>query len=460
MKRTIISPKSLLAFAALACAAVTSAALSGCGYGQAQSPPPPNMTPVVEVAVPITQVVTDFEEFTGRTDAVESVNVVARATGYLAAVHFHEGAIVKKGQLLFDIDAKPYQALFDQAQGQVDLMKAQVKQAVSDNDRAKELSKTEGAISRQDIDKYLHTMEQMQAALKAAKATLETARINLGYCQVTSPIDGRISRFFITPGNMVTQDQTLLTNVVSLDPIYAYFDIDERTYAQIQQLKREGKMVSMHDKPPVSIGLASEEGFPHSGYIDFFDNRVDSGTGTMRARGLFANHDYILTPGLFARVQLPVSEPHQAILVPEKALLTDQGRRYLYVVSPQPVLDSKGNPERGLDGKTKMQEVAGYRQVTLGPLQGEMRVINKGLKAGERVVVSGLQRIMKDGTPVNPKLVPAIEEKAEGKVAGKKDAEKKDAAEKEPAKKDTTKDETKQSDQKPEKAMAPAKPAK
>ena len=260
------------------------------GCGGITLPSADTTPPVVTISQPLTRNVTDYIDYTGRTDAVNSVDIRPRVTGYLVKMPFTEGSEVKKNDLLFEIDPRPYQALLDQAEGQVALNNARLKLAKADNARAKEINKTPGAISTQDLDTYQAKEEEAMAELAASTANLETYKLNREFCEVTSPIDGEVSRYFFTLGNLANQDTTLLTTVVSLDPIYAYFDVDERTLLEIRNAINTGKLELLGPgEIPVMMGLQGEDGYPHKGVVNFVNNRVDPFTGTITLRGLFAN---------------------------------------------------------------------------------------------------------------------------------------------------------------------------
>jgi multidrug efflux system membrane fusion protein len=315
--------------------------------------------PRVRVSRPLIRSVTDYAYFTGRTDAIESVNVQARVTGYLVSIDFQPGARVEQGQRLFLIDPRPYQAALDRTIGQVNLAKARLELAIADYARALEVAKTPGAISQQDIDKYAAQKNEAQAAVAAAKANSESARLNLEFTRIMSPVEGIVGRNLLTIGNLITQDETLLTTVVSQDPIYAYFDIDEHTMLRVERLIREGKIATIREKRaiPVEMGLADEsEEYPHDGVVDFVNNRIDPATGTLQIRGVFSNPSLntrnlrLLKPGMFVRIRLPTGGPHRAIVVPQAAICSDQGKKYLLAVH---------------DG------VVEYRPVTLGAQQPE-----------------------------------------------------------------------------------------
>jgi RND family efflux transporter MFP subunit len=349
---------------------------------------PPAAPTVVVVSYPLERNVTDYADFTGRTEAVKSVEIRARVDGYLVSMPFKEGADVKAGDLLFEIDPRPYQATYDQAVAQLALAEARTKQANADFARANSLSRTPGAISQQDIDRYAALQGEAVAQEQAARASAESARLNLQFTKVMSPIDGTVSRYYVTEGNLVQSGAmgggTLLTRVVSNNPMYVTFNVDEQTLLHARQLIREGKAKSARDvEIPVWLGLSNEDGFPHQGIINFVDNQVDPRTGTLMVRGVFPNEERVLSPGLMARVRVPIGEPHPALLVTDRAVESDQGQKILYVVNEKNEVMS--------------------RPVKLGDLHDGLRVVASGLKAGERVVVNGLQRV-RPGVVVEPKL--------------------------------------------------------
>jgi membrane fusion protein, multidrug efflux system len=340
----------------------------------------PAEAPAIPISLPIERQVTDYVDFTGRIESPQAVSIVPRVTGYLAATNFKEGAEVQKGDVLFEIDPRPYQAQYDQAEGQVLLNEAHVKEAKADNARAKELAKTPGAISKQDLDRYQAAEEEAIAAVQAAKASLEVYNLNLGFCKVTSPITGQISRYFLTPGNLVNQDQTQLTTLVTVDPMYVYFDIDENTVLRIRRAVNEGKIQRYQQgELPVFIGLEGENGFPHEGIVNFVNNQVNAGTGSITVRGTIQNPKpekgvRLLSPGMFVRVRLPMGMPHDALLVVDRAIGSDQGMKYVYVVD---------------DKNTVLQQ-----RIETGALQPDgLRVIDSGLKPDQWVVVGGIQQV-------------------------------------------------------------------
>lgn len=363
-----------------------SATILGCGRHPPPSPPA-NSAPEVIVSRPVVKEITDYEDFTGRTEAMKSVEVRARVTGYLDKVLFKEGTEVKQGTPLFAIDPRPYQAMLHSAEGTLAQNKATLDLARTEFARAKQLL-TKDAIAKSDYDQAKSAVDVAEAKVESGEAAVETAKLNLEFCLISAPIDGRISRQLIDPGNMVQADQTTLTTIVSLDPVYAYFDVDERTMLRIRRLIRAGVIKSSQEAAmPVFLGLADkeEEGqFPHEGTINFVDNRVDAMSGTLRIRGIFPNPNRILSPGLFARIRLPIGKKHPALLISEQALGTDQGQKFVYVVDDH--------------------NVVAYRRVKVGLLQDGLRVVEEGLAPDERIVVSGLQRI-RPGVTITPKMV-------------------------------------------------------
>jgi RND family efflux transporter MFP subunit len=360
-------------------AVLLAVSVAGCQREAPKAAPPP--TPTVGVSKPITREVTDYADFTGRTAAPFTVDIRARVTGYITKMPFVEGTEVKTDDLLFEIDPRPYQAQLDKALGEVTLNEAKLKLAVADNVRAKAIAAMNaGAISKQDLDKYAASEEEAAAAVAASKANLHTYEINLKFTQVTSPINGQVSRYNLTIGNLVNADSTLLTTVVSQDPMYVYFDVDEHTLLNVVRRTLATPSDPIQAKTfPVLMALADEKGFPHEGHLNFANNVVTSSTGTMTIRGEFSNPSKasgrrLLRPGMFVRVRLPLDKPKQALLVAERALSTDQGRKYLLLV----------------DENKKVE----YRRVTIGALQDDgLRVIESGLNPTDTVIVSGLQLV-------------------------------------------------------------------
>jgi RND family efflux transporter MFP subunit len=359
---------------------------AGCERSQAKpgGPPPPE-PPEVQVSLPVTREVTDYEDFPGRTEAVFDITVRARVTGYLDKAHFREGADVEKDTVLFEIDPRPYQAELARAEGAVVQAEGHLKRLEADFLRAAGLF-SRGAVGREEYDRIAGDRTEAAGALAVARAARDSAALNVGFTKVRAPVAGRVGRRFLDPGNLVKADDTALATVVSLDPIYASFDLDERTTLRLQRLAREGRVQLSPGAgaAPVLLGLADEEGYPRRGTINFADNRVDPDTGTWRLRGLFVNPDRLLAPGLFVRVRLPVGAPYRALLVAEQALSTDQGQKSVFVVGDGGLVAS--------------------RRVKVGRLHEGLRVITGGLEPGEKVVVSGLQQV-RHGVQVRPELV-------------------------------------------------------
>jgi RND family efflux transporter MFP subunit len=360
--------------------------LAGCVRAPSAAPKAA-LTPVT-VSRPVERDVTDYADFTGRTAAVDSVEVRARVWGYLDKVNFKEGALVKKGEVLFEIDPRLYRADLERTRGTVAQYEARVRRLERDYQRVKNL-RARGAVGQEEYDRYEGDYREAVASLDVARANRDLAELNLAYTGVTAPVSGRVSRYVVTVGNLIQSgDQnggTLLTTVVSVDPMYVYFDMDERAVLRVRELIREGKAKSSRETEwPVALGLATEEGFPHRGTINFEDNQVNPKTGTLRVRGVFPNRDEALSPGFFARVRMPIGRAHRALLVTDRAIDTDQGQKVLYVVNEK-------------------NEVVS-RPVRLGALHHGLREITEGLDAGERVIVSGLQQV-RPGVTVEPKLV-------------------------------------------------------
>ena len=349
--------------------------------------------PGVSVSQPIQRDVTDYVEFVGRTESPNSIEIRARVTGYLMGMPFREGDTVKAGDLLFQIDDRPYKAELDQAAASLEEAKAAAVKSQAFLDIGLETQKlSPGAVSQQEIVQRQGARDEANAAVKSAQASLERCQLNYDWCKVTSPIAGRVSRYYLTLGNLATQDTAVLTTIVSEDPLYVYFDIDERTALRIIRTLLPGEVDRIKNKQvPVLMGLSDEQDFPHTGYIDFANNVVNPSTGTVTVRGVFDNPlgtsgRRLLKPGMFVRVRLPIGTPYPALLVSEKALATDQGQKCVYVV----------------DAKNQVE----YRRVKVGPVQSDgLRVIEEGVKAGEWVLVSGLQ-LVRPRLEVKPEQVP------------------------------------------------------
>ena len=349
--------------------------------------------PEVTVSQPVVREVTDHVDFTGRTQAVNSVNVVARVSGYVVREPFKEGSDVKAGDLLFEIDPRPYQAQYDQALSQVDLQKAQLKLARARLERDEQVTRaTPGAVSVQKLDDDRGAVDVAMAQVKAASASLEVYKLNLNFCKVPSPIDGQAGRYYLTTGNLAIQDQTVLTTVVSLDPINVYVDADEPTVLRVRRAIAAGRIkLPVTGHIPVLMGLQDEDGFPHKGVVDFANNQVNPTTGSVLVRGIFANPllaggSRLLMPGMFTRVRLPIGQPYKALLVTERAIGSDQGLKYVYVVNARGEIENK--------------------RIETGPLESDgLRVVTKGLKADDQVVVGRLQQVH-PGVKVQIEVVP------------------------------------------------------
>jgi multidrug efflux system membrane fusion protein len=356
-------------------------ALVGCGKAANTGPPPPE----VMVAEVLQQKLIDWDEYTGRFQAIDTVEVRPRVSGYIDRVLFREGLAVKKGDTLVLIDPRPYQADFDRAQAQLALAKAQRELATLEADRVHKL-KDSGAVSQEELDERVSALHQQDASVAAAQAAYNAAALNLSFTKVEAPVDGVASRAEVTRGNLVTGGNnggTLLTTIVSTDPMYVYFEGDEHAYLRYQELARAGQRQSSRNVAnPVRVGLANEEGFPHEGHMDFVDNQLNVRTGTIRGRAVLDNKEGLFTPGMFARVQLLGIGERQAILIEERAIGTDQTQNFVLVL--------------GADNKVE------YRPVQLGRGIRGLRIVDKGLKPGETIVVNGLQRV-RPGTQVTPK---------------------------------------------------------
>jgi RND family efflux transporter MFP subunit len=366
--------------------------LTACQQQQAATPPPP--PPKVTVNQPIIRDVVESDEYTGRLEAVESVEVRARVNGYLQSLHFTDGAIVKKGTLLFVIDPRPYQAELNRAKAQLEQAIARFERTQKDFARAQQLVKSR-AMSQEEVDTRAADQREARESVQAARAAVEAARLNVEFTQVKAPISGRISRHLVTEGNLInggTAESTLLTRIVSLDPLYGYFDVDERAFLKYTRLWRNGTRPGSREvNIPVDLGLADETGFPHQGHLDFIDNRLDPNTGTMTGRAVIPNPDLTLTPGLFARIRLPGSSQYEALLLPDEAIGSDQTQRFAFVVNDQHTVE--------------------YRKVALGPMIDGLRVVRHGLKPEEWVIVNGVQRV-RTGAQVDPQQRATAEDQA------------------------------------------------
>jgi RND family efflux transporter MFP subunit len=356
----------------LAAAPVAALLVSACARNVAAQQQAAQL-PQVTVAAAVSRKVTEFDEFTGRFEAVERVEVRPRVSGYISSVNFTDGNEVKKGDVLFVIDPRPYVAERDKARAQLAQARSQLVLAKSEHERATKLL-GQHAISQEEFDTRTAGSEEAQANVEAAQAALDAAALNLEFTRVTAPISGRISRALVTSGNFVANGQTLLTTLVSLDPIYVTFDGDEQAYLKYIKVAHVSAHPGSHEPAsPVRVGLADENGFPHQGAMAFVDNALDPATGTIHSRALLENHERLFTPGLFARIRLLDNSQHDAVLVNDSAIGTDQTVRYVLVVG-------SGN---------KVE----YRPVQLGPVIDGLRVVQSGLAPGEVIVVNGLQRV-------------------------------------------------------------------
>jgi RND family efflux transporter MFP subunit len=330
----------------------------------------------VTVAAPEARAITEWDEFSGRLASPERVEIRARVSGYLDKVHFKEGTVVQAGDLLFTIDPRPYAAEASRLRAEVERTRTRVEMAQVESRNAERLRQS-SAISIEETERRLKALAETLGGLKAAEAALQSAELDLQFTEVRSPITGRISNARVTAGNLVrggTQETTLLTTVVALDPIHCYFEVDERSALKYRDLIRTGQRASALDGSiPAEMGLANQPDFPHRGVVDFVDNQLDPGTGTIRARGVFPNPDRLMAPGFFARIRIPGSGEYQALLIRDQAVGDDQGRSYVWVI--------------GADN------TASYRPVVLGPKVGGLRIVREGLQEGERVVVNGLMAV-------------------------------------------------------------------
>jgi RND family efflux transporter MFP subunit len=392
-----------LAAALLTAVAVT---LSGCETSEPDKGDPP--LPVVTVSRPVVSEVTDYFEFPGQTEAVGEVEIRARVAGYLVKINFEDGQEVHKGDILFEIDPRPYQLALERANGDLERLKALLAKAQSDVRRADSL-RPSGAISDTEYEQSVAQLKTYQASIDSAEAAVREAELNLEFTHVESPIDGRIGRRLITEGNLIqsgSNDATLLTTVVTTKPIYVYFNIEEPALLKFQnldwRLTDDGQSNQIKElQVPVEIGLQNEDGFPHRGMLDFLDNKVDRATGTIRARGVFDNREGYLTPGLFVRARVPFGKAHSATLVPERAILADQRQKYLLTVDAAHVVQR--------------------RDVKLGTLHDGLRVIESGIGPDDVVIVKGLQRA-RPGAKVNEHFPDAAPAHSASDTAGASDA--------------------------------------
>ncbi|MEN4904380.1 efflux RND transporter periplasmic adaptor subunit [Luteimonas sp. TWI1437] len=361
-------------------AAAIAVTVAGCdSRAESASPPPP---PEVGVAAVLAEPVKDWNDATGRIAAVESVELRPRVSGYVERVAYAEGDEVKQGDLLFVIDPRPYRAALQRAEAELARARAEAQLATTRHDRAQSLIEA-SAISRDDFEARSAGRAEAEAAVRAAQAAVETAKLDLAFTQVRAPVDGRAGRALLTAGNLAQADASLLTTVVSQDPVHVYFETDERTFLRHQALAREGARTA--GRNAVRVGLSDETGYPHAGTVDFLDNQVDPATGTVRARAVLPNPDRRFTPGLFARVQLEGATAREAVLIDDKAVLTDQDRKYVYVLGED--------------------NTAQRRDIVPGRMVDGLRVVDSGLAAGDRVIVNGVQKVFMPGMPVAPQAI-------------------------------------------------------
>jgi membrane fusion protein, multidrug efflux system len=371
--------------------------LTGCSQGPSEEAP--KGPPTVTVSLPLEREVTDYQDYTGRTAAVDSVQVQARVTGYLVKIYFTEGAEVEEGAVLYEIDPRPYQATVDAAKARVAANAASLELARENNTRFKKLAKDKpGAVTQVDLDQYQSQEDQAIANLDQARADLRTAELNLEWTKITAPVSGVIGNLLVTRGNLIVANQTTLTTIVRQDPMWVYFNMDEPTAMAIRELVRQGKFGPTTDvrtgveiaKIPVHLQLANEKGFPHEANMDFVNNQLDQATATLLMRAIFPNPKpatgtRLFIPYNFVRVRVPTSAPYHALLVTPEAVGTDQDLKYVLVV----------------DADNKVVRHA----VKLGSIQDGLQAITEGLDSGEHVIVKGLQRAQQ-GATVNPTLVP------------------------------------------------------
>jgi multidrug efflux system membrane fusion protein len=353
-------------------------ALAGCdkkAAGAAPVMPPPE----VAVVTVEPQALHQWDEFTGRVAATDAVDVRPRVSGYVQRVAFKEGDEVKAGDLLVVIDQRPYRAALETATAQLERARAVAQLAQTEEKRSRVLV-AQNAIAPAELDSRQAASSQANADIHAAEAAVQTASLNLSFTEVRAPIAGRLGRATLTVGNLAQADQSVLTSMVSIDPVYVYFQPDEQTYLRYAALVREGART--RNGSPVRLGLANEQGFPHEGVVNFIDNQVAPGTGTINARAVVPNADRTLTPGLFARVKLEASGASSAIQIDDKAVLTDQDRKYVYVVGAE--------------------NTATRKDIVVGSLVDGKRVVRSGLVAGDKVIVNGVQKVFAPGMPVKP----------------------------------------------------------
>ena len=364
---------------------VAALVLAACGNPEAADQAQAQAAPLVSVAQVVYERVTEWDEFTGRLQAPQTVNLVPRVSGYIEQIHFSEGALVQKGDLLVQIDPRPFAAEVARLKAELQSAKSASVLADAEYSRAEKLS-SQRAISAEVLDSRLARKQQTAATVASVSAALQRAELDLSYTSIRAPISGRVSYAQVTAGNYVNAGQSQLTSLVSTDKMYAYFDVDEQTYLKYARLAQDGKRADTRDEAanPVYMALASEAGFNHIGHVDFVDNRIDAQTGTIRVRASFANTENDLLPGLFARIRLVGSDSYDGVLIDEKAVGTDLNNKFVLVVNASNQLE--------------------YRAITLGEKVNGLRIVTDGLAATDKIVVNGLQRV-RPNMQIEPKLV-------------------------------------------------------
>jgi multidrug efflux system membrane fusion protein len=349
--------------------------LHGCGSPGQDAAAAAKPTPPVSVKAgpPLQKEVAEWDEYTGRIEALESVEIRARVSGYLDRVNFRDGDKVKKGDLLFVIDPRPYRAELSRAEAELERARTRLELARNSLQRAEHLRKSK-AISEEDYDGRSKGLREAAAAAQSAEAAVQTARLNLDFTEVRAPIGGRIGRELITVGNLVKGDETLLTGIVSTDPVHVYVDADERAVLRYRRLAAADPHTGTREvRIPAELALLDETGFPHKGYLDYVDPRMDAGTGTLRVRGVFPNPGELLSPGFFARLRIHAGAPHPALLIPERAIGTDQGQKFVWIAKN--------------DGSIE------YRRIVPGAQFGPLRAVAEGLQPDDQVVIEGIQKL-------------------------------------------------------------------
>lgn len=335
--------------------------------------------PPVTVAKPVVKQIVELDEYTGRFEASATVDIRARVNGYLEKLSFTEGSIVREGEVLAVIDRRPYVAALNQAQASLNSLQTRLDFAKLDSERYERLARS-GTAAERTAEEKRQAFQQAQADIQGARAMVETARLNLSFTEIRAPMSGRIGRKLVNEGNLVSENQTLLASIVALDTVYFYFDVDERSYLSYRRMAANGNGAGNGFE--IGVELADEKGFPHKGKLDFTDSRLDSATGSMRMRAALPNPNMFLTPGMFGRIAVPGSPKYEGVLIPDEAVLTDLGRRFVYVV--------------GEGGAVRQQPVE------TGSRTDNYRIVRKGLKGDETVVINGLQRVRLGGGKVTP----------------------------------------------------------